>query len=159
MRHDDGGTAALTTIVMLPLLLVVLVGVLELGALRAIAYRAGAAADLATIVAVGDQDQLELAQSGRLRLAADAADVARDYFARNLSGSAPALGASTSAIAASADIASFPTAPSFDPRTGARYDRPTVRLIASIPVRTPGFAALFMPAVTTVTIRSVSSPR
>ena len=159
MRHDDGGTAALTTIVMLPLLLVVLIGVLELGALRAVAYRAGAAADLATIVAVGDQDQFELAQSGKLRLAADAADVARDYFARNLLASAPALDASANAIAASADIASFPTAPSFDPRTGARYDRPTLRLIASIPVRTPGFAALLMPAVTTVTIHSVSSPR
>src|SRR5258706_5766106 len=158
MRRDDGGTAALTTIVMLPLLLVVLVGVLELGALRAIAYRAGAAADLATIVAVGDQDQLELVQSGKLRLAADAADVAREYFARNLATTAPALGASPSAIAASADIASFPTAPSFDPRTGARYDRPTVRLIASIPVRTPGFAVFLMPSVTTLTIRSLSSP-
>ena len=159
MTHDDGGTAAVTTIVMLPLLLVVLVGVLELGALRAVVYRAGAAADLATIVAVGDQDLFELAQSGKLRLAADAADVARDYFARNLLATTPALGASANAIAASADIASFPTAPSFDPRTGARYDRPTLRLIASIPVRTPGFAALLLPAVTTVTIHSVSSPR
>jgi Flp pilus assembly protein TadG len=159
MTHDDGGTAALTTIVMLPLLLVVLVGVLELGALRAIAYRAGAAADLATLVAVGDQDQIELAQSGKLRLAADAADTARDYFARNLLATAPALAASATEIAASADIASFPTAPSFDPRTGVRYDRPTVRLIALVPVKTPGFAALLMPAVTTVTIRSTSSPR
>jgi Flp pilus assembly protein TadG len=159
MRRDDGGSAALTTIVMLPLLLVVLVGVLELGALRAVAYRAGAAADLATIVAVSDQDPIELAHSGTLRLAVDAADVARDYFARNLTASTPALSASATAIADSADIASFPTAPSFDPRTGARYDRPTVRLIALIPVKTPGFAALLMPAVTTVTIRSVSSPR
>ena len=159
MRHDEGGTAALTTIVMLPLLLVVLVGVLEMGALRAVAYRAGAAADLATIVAVGDQGPIELAHSGTLRLAVDAAYVARDYFARNLAASAPALSASATAIAASADIASFPTAPSFDPRTGARYDRPTVRLIALIPVKTPGFAALLMPAITTVTIRSVSSPR
>ena len=159
MRHDDGGTAALTTILMLPLLLVVLVGVLELGALRAVAYRAGAAADLATIVAVGDQDPIELAHSGTLRLAVDAADVARDYFARNLTASTPALSASATAIADSADIESFPTSPCFDPRTGARYDRPTVRLIALIPVKTPGFAALLMPAVTTVTIRSVSSPR
>lgn len=159
MTHDDGGTAALTTIVMLPLLLVVLVGVLELGALRAIAYRAGAAADLATLVAVGDQDQVELAHSGKLRLATDAADTARDYFARNLLATAPALAASATEIAASADIASFPTAPSFDPRTGVRYDRPTVRLIALVPVKTPGFAALLMPAVTTLTIRSTSSPR
>ena len=159
MRHDDGGTAALTTIVMLPLLLVVLVGVLELGTLRAVAYRAAAAADLATLVAVGDQDQIELALSGKLRLAADAADTARDFFARNLSATAPALAASATEIAASADIASFPTAPSFDPRTGTYYDRPTVRLIAFVPVKTPGFAALLLPAVTTVTIRSTSSPR
>lgn len=159
MTDDDGGTAAVTTLLMLPLLLIVLVGVLEVGALRAVAYRAAAAADLATIVAVSDQDQTELARTGTLRLAADAADTARDYFARNLSASASALAASGTDIAASADIASFPTAPSVDPRTGARYDRPTVRLIASVPVRTPGFAVLFMPAVTTLTIRSASSPR
>lgn len=159
MMQDDGGTAAVTTLVTLPLLLIVLVGVLELGALRAIAYRATAAADLATIVAVGDQDQAELVRTGTLRLAPDAADTARDYFARNLSASAPVLAASAEEIAALADVASFPTAPSFDPRTGARYDRPTVRLIASVPVRTPGFAALLLPAVTTLTIRSASSPR
>jgi Flp pilus assembly protein TadG len=159
MTRDDGGSAALTTLLALPLLLVVLVGVLELGALRAVAYRAAAAADLATLVAVGDQDPIELARSGSLRLAADAADTARDYFARNLSATAPALAASATAIAASADIASFPTAPSFDPRTGVRYERPTVRLIALVPVKTPGFAALLMPAVTTLTIRSTSSPR
>lgn len=159
MNDDEGGTAAVTTLLMLPLLLIVLVGVLEVGALRAVAYRASAAADLATIVAVSDQDQTELARTGTLRLAADAVETAREYFGLNLSASAPALAASGTEIAASADIASFPTAPSVDPRTGARYDRPTVRLIASVPVRTPGFAVLFMPAVTTLTIRSTSSPR
>ena len=91
MMRDDAGTAAVTTLLMLPLLLIVLVGVLELGVLRAVAYRAGAAADLATIVAVGDQDQAELVRTGTLRLAADAAETARDYFARNLSAAAPAL--------------------------------------------------------------------
>lgn len=159
MMRDDGGTAAVTTLVMLPLLLIVLVGVLELAALRAVAHRATAAADLATIVAVGDQDQAELVRTGTLRLAPDAADTARDYFARNLAATAPVLAASAEEIAAFADVASFPTAPSFDPRTGARYDRPTVRLIASVPVRTPGLAALLLPAVTTLTIRSASSPR
>ena len=159
MTHDDRGTAAVITLLMLPLLLIVLVGALELGVLRAVAYRAAAAADLATIVAVGDQDQAELARTGRLRLAADAAETARDYFARNLSTASSALAASVTEIAAAADIASFPVAPSFDPRTGARYDRPTVRLIATVPVRTPGFAMLLMPTVTTLTIRSASSPR
>jgi Flp pilus assembly protein TadG len=159
MMHSEGGTAAVTTLVMLPLLLIVLVGVLELCALRAVAHRASAAADLATIVAVGDQDQNELARTGTLRLPPDAAETAREYFARNLVAMAPALAAGVTEIAASADIASFPRAPSIDGRTGIRYDRPTVRLIASVPVRTPGFALLFMSGVTNVTIRSASSPR
>ena len=159
MTHDDGGSAAVTTMVMLPFLLMVLVGVLEIGVVRAVAYRVAAAADLATVVAVNDQDQGELARTGSLRLVPDAADTARDYFERNLSTTASALAASTAAIAGSADVASFPTAPSVDARTGARYDRPTVRLIALVPVRTPGFALFFMPAVTTLTIRSASSPR
>ncbi len=159
MSHDDGGTAAVMTLVMLPLLLVVLAGALEFGALRAVAYRVAAAADLATLVAVNDQDQTELERTGTLRLAAGAADTARDYFARNIDATASALAASASDIAAAADIASFPTAPAIDPRTGARYDRPTVRLIASVPVKTPGLAVLLMPAVTTITIRAASSPR
>ena len=159
MMRDDGGTAAFTTLVMLPMLLIVLVGVLELGAMRAVAYRAGAAADLATIVAAGDQDPVELARTGKLRLPADAAETAREYFARNLAFTAPALAITADQVAAAADVVSFPTAPSIDHRTGARYERPTVRLIASVPVRTPGFAILLMPAVTTVTIRSASSPR
>lgn len=159
MRRGEGGSAALTTLVMLPLLLVVVVGVLELAVLRAVAQRADAAADLATIVAAGDQDQTELARSGTLKLAADAAEIAREYFALNLSAASSALAVSASEIAASADIATFGGENSLDPRTGARYDRPTVRLIASVPVRTPGLAMLLMPAVTTLTIRSVSSPR
>lgn len=159
MTREEGGTAALITLVMLPLLLAVFIGVLELGVLRAVAHRAGAAADLATIVAVGDQDHIELVRSGALRLSPDAAEIAREYFARNLSATSSALAKSAVEIAASADIASFPSAPSLDPRTGARYDRPTVRLLASVPVRTPAFAILLMPGVTTLTIRSASSPR
>ena len=159
MMRDDGGTAAVTTLVMLPLLLIVVVGVLELGAIRTVAYRAGAAADLATIVAAGDQDQTELVRTGTLRLPPDAAETAREYFARNLSPTASALAVSADQVAAAADVMSFSSAPSVDPRTGVRYERPTVRLIASVPVRTPGFAVLLMPTVTTVTIRSASSPR
>jgi Flp pilus assembly protein TadG len=159
MTRDDGGTATVITLVMLPLLLSVLVGVLELGAVRAVVYRARSAADLATTVAVNDQDQAELTRTGSLRLAPDAAQTARDYFARNLASTAPALALSVDEIASSADIATFATVPSLDPRTGMRYDRPTVRLIVAVPVRTPGFAVLLMPTVTTVTIQSASSPR
>src|SRR5256885_16248415 len=87
----DRGTAMVLTLVIAPLLLVALAGVLQLGALRVASARVRAAADLATLVAVNDQDDAELARSGALRLAADAADVARAYFVRQLELSAPRL--------------------------------------------------------------------
>ena len=147
------------TLVLAPLLLIALAGVLQLGALRVVAARVRAAADLATLVAVNDQDDAELARSGTLRLSADAVDVAREYFARQLELSSSLLDSAADQIAAAADIAAYPLAPSYDTRTGARYDRPTVRIAAHVPVRTPVFGALVLRPVTTIDVLSVSSPR
>jgi hypothetical protein len=147
------------TLVLAPLLLVALAGVLQLGALRVAAARVRAAADLATLVAVNDQDDAELVSSGRLRLSADAADVAREYFARELELSAQLLDRAAEEIAAAADVVAYPSAPAYDTRTGARYDRPTVRIAADVPVRTPVFGALVLRPVTMLHVLAVSSPR
>jgi Flp pilus assembly protein TadG len=157
--HDDRGTALVLTLVLAPVLLVALAGVLQLGALRVAGARVRAAADLATLVAVNDQDDAELARSGALRLAADAADVAREYFARELELSAPLLDGTAKDIAAAADVAAYASAPAYDSRTGARYDRPTVRIAADVPVRTPVFGALVLRPVTMLHVVAVSSPR
>ncbi len=157
--QDERGTALVLTLVLAPLLLVALAGVLQLGALRVAGARVRAAADLATLVAVNDQDDVELARSGALRLAADAADVAREYFARELELSAPLLDGAAEDIAAAADVAAYPSAPAVDARTGARYDRPTVRIAADVPVRTPIFGALVLRPVTMLHVIAVSSPR
>ena len=157
--QDDRGTALVLTLVLAPLLLIALAGVLQLGALRVASARVRAAADLATLVAVNDQDDAELARSGALRLAADAADVAREYFARELELSAPLLDGAAEDIAAAADVAAYPTAPAYDARTGARYDRPTVRIAADVPVRSPIFGALVLRPVTVLHVIAVSSPR
>ena len=157
--QDDRGTALVLTLVLAPVLLVALAGVLQLGALRVAAARVRAAADLAALVAVNDQDDAELARSGTLRLAADAALVAREYFARELELSAPLLDGRTEDIAAAADVVAYPSAPSYDARTGARYDRPTVRIAADVPVRTPIFGALVLRPVTVLHVIAVSSPR
>jgi Flp pilus assembly protein TadG len=159
MIGDERGSAAVTTIVLLPLLLIVLTAALELGALRAITYRASAAADLATLVAVNDQDETEHVRTGGLLPSADAEQVARSYFALNLAPSAPALADPIEAIAAAADIAVFRESPATDAVTGWRYERPTVRLIARVPVRTPAFHALLLPSITTVIVRAASSAR
>lgn len=157
--REDRASAAITTVVLLPLLLIVLAGVLQLGALRVAAARVRAAADLATLVAVNDQDDAELSRTGALRLAGDAAGVAREYFERQLELSEALLAASPSQIAATADIAAYPSAPSVDARTGARYERPAVRLAADVPLRTPVFGALAFQPVTTIGVVAVSSPR
>jgi hypothetical protein len=157
--RDDGASAAVTTVVLLPVLLTVLAGVLQLGALRVAVARVRAAADLATLVAVNDQDDAELARTGALRLAGDAEDVAREYFARELELSESLLAGIPDEIAARADIAAYPSAPAIDTRTGTRYERPAVRLAADVPLRTPIFGALAFQPVTTIGVLAVSSPR
>ena len=147
------------TLVIAPLIIVSLAGVLQLGTLRVAAARVRAAADLATLVAVNDQDDDELARSGALRLSVDAADVAREYFARELELSSSLLDARADQIAAEADVVAYLSAPAYDARTGARYDRPAVRIAARVPVRTPVFGALVLRPVTTIDVLSVSSPR
>jgi len=155
----DRGSAMVLTLVLAPLLLITLAGVLQLGALRVVAARVRAAADLAALVAVNDQDDVELARSGTLRLSADAVEVAREYFARELGLSSTLLGSAPDEIAAAADIAAYSAAPAHDARTGARYERPTVRIAARVPVKTPVFGALAFRPVTTIDVLSVSSPR
>lgn len=159
MRREQGGSAALAVIAMLPLLLVVCAGVVQLGALRVIAAKVALAADLATLAAVSDQDRSALVDSGRLRLAADAGEVARDYFVRNLVALQGHLGASPAEIAGRADVAVFRDAPAIDPLTAVRYDRPSVRLAAKVPIATPAFGALLIPRTVLIEVRSVSAAR
>lgn len=159
MRRDERGSAAAIVIVLLPLLLTVTLGVLQLGALRLLAARASSAADLATLAAVDDQDDTALVATGTLRLAPDAVAVAREYFARNLALIEPHLAASPADVAARADVAAFDVAPAVDPLTGWRYDRPTVRISASVPVRTTLLRGLLLPDVVAVTVRVASAAR
>lgn len=157
--RSDEGSITITTLVLLPVLIVVLAGVLQLGMLRVGAARIRAAADLATLVAVNDQDELELSRTGTLRLARDAVDICRESFARQLELSAPLLAEAADDIAAAADVAAFPSGPAFDARTGLRYERPAVRIAAEVPLRTPVFGALVFRPITTISVLAVSSPR
>ncbi len=159
MIHGERASAAITTVLLLPLLVTVLLGVAQIGALRVLAARVASAADLATVAATDDQDEAALATTGVLRLAPDASAVARRYFALNLGPVASQLAVSPDAAAGAADVEVFPYAPSVDPMTGSRYDRPTVRLVASVPIRTPLFAALLLPDRVLVNVRAASSPR
>lgn len=137
---------AITTIAMLPVLLIVLTTTLELGSLRVVAARARSAADLAALVAVNDQDEGELAHTGRLVPAADAVDVARAVFAANLEPIASLLALSPASIAASARVVVDPAPP-------------TVHITATVPVRTPVFGALFFHPITDVAVMANGGAR
>jgi Flp pilus assembly protein TadG len=156
---DERGSVAITVVVLLPFLLAIVSGVVEIGALRVLAARISTAADLATLSATDDQDTAALVDTGALRLAPDAAQVARDFFARNLAAVAPHLAVTPEAAAAAADVATFATPPVLDPVTGWHYDRPTVRIAASVPVRAPAFGLFLVPATTAISVRAASSPR
>lgn len=158
MRRDERGSAAVLVVVLLPLLLTIVAGVVQLGAIRLLAARVASAADLATLAATDDQDAGELARTGALRLAPDAEAVARTYFALNLRQIAPHLAIAPEDAAAQADVAAFRVVPTVDPLTGWRYDHPTVRIVASVPIRTPAFGIAFSP-MTVLTVRAASAPR
>lgn len=158
MRRDEGGSAALLVVVLLPLLLTAVTGVIQLGAIRVLAGRVSSAADLATLAATDDQDAAELVRSGALRLAPDAEAVARAYFALNLAQIAPHLAVAPETAAAHADVATFASLPAVDPLTGWRYDRPTVRLAASVPIRMLAFGSLLSPTIV-VNVRAASAAR
>jgi Flp pilus assembly protein TadG len=158
MRRDERGSAAILVVILLPLLLTIVMGVVQLGSIRVLAARVASAADLATLAATDDQDAGELARTGALRLAPDAEAVARAYFALNLRQIAAHLAISPEEAAAQADVATFSVVPAIDPVTGWRYDHPTVRIAASVPVRTLALGVLLMPT-TLVSVRAASAPR
>jgi len=137
---------AITAIASLPLLILVLLTTLELGSLRVVAARVRSAADLAVLVAVNDQDDAELARTGRLIAAGDAADVTRALFAANLEPIAATLARSPAGIAGSASV---------------RVDSSpaTVHLGAIVPVRTPVFGALFFHPITDVAVMANGGAR
>jgi len=138
--------SAITTIAVLPVLTIVLATTLQLGSLRVVAARASSAADLATLVAVNDQDDDELARTGRLVPAADAEDVARTIFAANLAPIASLLAATPAEIASAASV---------------RVERApaTVRLQVVVPVRTPLFGALFFHPISEVAVAANGGAR
>lgn len=156
--RGERGSVALATIGFLPIAIVLLTAVLELGLLRVTTARVRSAADLAALVAVNDQDESELRSTGRLRLGADAEAVARDYLAANLLPLSTSLGSSAQSIADGASVVVLSVA-GVDSATGLSYNHPTIRISASVPIRTPLFGALRLSPVTTVQVLATSSAR
>lgn len=145
MRSERGSTALLT-LLLLPMLLLSLAASVELAMLRVVAARVRAAADLAVLIAVNDQDDAALAQAGRLVAAPDADAVARTALAVNLAPLEAMLADAPQAIAGRADVVVL-AAPA------------TVILDALVPIRTQGLVPLGLPSAIVVRAHSVAGAR
>lgn len=155
--NREGGSATLITILLIPVVVIVLAMVADLGALRHAAARARIAADLAAVIAVNDQDDGALAADGRMRLARDAEQVAREFLRRNLAPLAGALADSPEGIAESAEIRTWAEGGS-DSEDGVVYERPAVRIRADVPLRT-GALATWLGPVVSIRARAVAVAR
>lgn len=158
--RDESGLALLYTVLLLPMVLVLIALVLEVGALRVHRARLQSAADIAAAAAVTEQDRDALAVDGTYRIAREGVDVARAALADGIRPMTSALapGTSAEAIAGAAEIVIVEPG-SFEAATGRRHDAPTVRIRFRAAVRTPLLLLAWLRDTTTLTIVSAASAR
>lgn len=148
LLRDERGLALLYTAILLPVFVMLLALVVELGALRVAKARLVSAADLAATAATTEQDRAVLAATGRYELAPSAEQVARDMLALELRPLAPLLAGTTpDSVAAGADVAVR--------RGGA----PQVRVGFRAPVRTPLLVLAGLRETTELAIAVTAAPR
>lgn len=133
--------------------------VIDINAVRGQRLRFGDALEQAAVVAAGEIDAHHLAANGEIRLATEAAIVAREYLRRNLrSLDGQIAETSAEAVASSAEIAV--TAPgAIDPIRNRGVAAPTVSIRAEIPVRTGLLGLAGLPATRALRITASATTR
>jgi hypothetical protein len=158
-RAGERGQVAVYAVLLFPLLMLVLALVLAVGTLEGMRTRLRAQVDMAALTATQALDVASLAAGGEPRLVPDAAaQLAREYLARNLSASSDLLAASPSEIAAGAAV-SVRNERGIDPITGAPNTAPTVSIEIQAPVRVPLLGLAGLGPVVTLTIAGSAAAR
>lgn len=132
------GQSALYAVLMMPLLLLVLALVADVGALQIERVRLRWAQDMSLVDAVTEVDADRYANTGELRIAGGATSVYRNYLVANLASlqGVMADGATPGSVADGAEVAIVNQVPGTDPFTGQRLDRPAICARIRVPVRT-----------------------
>lgn len=158
-RAGERGQVAVYAVLLFPLLMLVLALVLAVGTLEGMRTRLRAQVDMAALTATQALDVASLAAGGEPRLVPDAAaQLAREYLARNLSASSDLLAASPSEIAAGAAV-SVSNDAGVDPITGVPNAAPTVSIRIEAPVRVPLLGLAGLGPVVTLTIAGSAAAR
>lgn len=134
----QGGQSTLYAILLMPVLLMVLSLVADVGSLQVDKVRLRWAQDLALVDAVTEFDRAHYLATGQIKLDPAAADVYRTYLALNLEPLRGVLGdgATPQSIAEGAEVAVVNTVPGTDPFTGRPLDRPAICARLKAPIRT-----------------------
>jgi uncharacterized membrane protein len=132
------GQSTLYTILLMPLLLMVLSLVADVGSLQVELVRLRWANDMALVDAVTEVDAAHYASSGEVRLDAAADSVYRRYLVANLATMRGVMadGATPESVAAAADVAVINSVPATNPFNGHTLDRPAVCSRMSVPLKT-----------------------
>ena len=132
------GQSTLYAILLMPMLLMVVSLVADVGSLQVEVVRLRWADDMALVDAVTEVDSAHYAATGQVQLDPAAQRVYRSYLVPNL---APmrgfmASGATPESVAENAELAVINSVPATNPFNGHRLDRPAVCARLRVPIKT-----------------------
>jgi uncharacterized membrane protein len=148
------GQSTLYAILLMPMLLMVLSLVADVGSLQVERIRLRWASDMALVDAVTEVDAAHYAGTGEIRLDAGAEAVYRTYLSANLDSvrGVMAEAATPESVAAGAEVAVVNTVPAANPFNGHRLDRPAVCARFRVPIKTGLLSLAGLPSSQTLTI-------
>ena len=148
------GQSTLYTILLMPMLLMVLSLVADVGSLQVERVRLRWASDMALVDAVTEVDAAHYGGTGEVRLDPAAEAVYRSYLVPNLESvrGLMADGATPETVAAAAEVAVVNSVPATNPFDGHRLDRPAVCARFRVPLKTALLSLAGLRASQTLTI-------
>jgi hypothetical protein len=132
------GQSTLYAILLMPMLLMVVSLVADVGSLQVDSIRLRWADDMALVDAVTEIDSAHYAATGQVRLDPVAQGVYRSYLVPNLAPMREVMadGATPESVAQNAELAVINSVPAINPFNGHRLDRPAVCARIKVPIKT-----------------------
>lgn len=147
------GQSVLYAILLMPILLMVLSLVADVGSLQVESVRLRWANDIALVDAVTEVDSVHYAATGEVQVDPGAEAVYRRYLVLNLEPMRGLMagGVTPESVAASADIAVVNGVPAINPYNGDRLGRPAVCARVRVPIQTGLLSLAGLKSTQTVT--------
>jgi uncharacterized membrane protein len=148
------GQSTLYAILLMPMLLMVVALVADVGSLQVDRTRLRWANDMALVDAVTEIDSAQYAATGQIQLDPAAQQVYRNYLVPNLAPMRGVMadGATPESVAANAEFAVVNSVPATNPFNGHRLDRPAVCARLRMPIKTGLLTLAGLQAAQTLTV-------